>query len=198
MLEGWQLTSVIQWQTGRPILLYDDYYDLSLTGEGNNSSNERWNIKGNPSNLKWSAKAPLPFLDPSDPICQSVATTPGLQESLAIAGGCFAQNGTVLYPQAVGTFGNMGRNIFRGPGFLNWDASIGKSWKLNERIRLQVRGEMFNVANHANFAAGSLGSDLTSPDALARATATPDVQAANPVVGSGGSRHIQLGAKIIW
>jgi hypothetical protein len=198
MLEGWQLTSILQWQTGSPILLYDDFNDLSLTGEGNNASNERWNIKGDPSNLKVSAKAPIPFLDPSDPICQSVATTPALQESLGIAGGCFAQNGTVLYPQAVGTFGNMGRNIFRGPGFLNWDASIGKTWKLNERVKIQLRGEMFNGANHANFATGSVGSDLTSPDSLGRAGATPDVQKANPVVGSGGSRHIQLGVKVIW
>jgi len=198
MLEGWQLTSILQWQTGSPLLLYDDYNDLSLTGEGNNASNERWNIQGDPGNLKWSAKGPIPFLDPSDPICQSVATTAALQESLGIAGGCFAQNGTVLYPQAVGTFGNMGRNIFRGPGFMNWDASVSKSWRLTERFRLQIRGEMFNVANHANFASGSVGSDLSSPNSLGRATSTPDVHAANPVIGSGGSRHIQLGAKIIW
>ena len=198
LLEGWQVTSILQWQTGYPLLLYDDYYDFSLTGEGNNNSNERWNIKGDPSNLKWSAKAPIPFLDSSDPICTSLATTQALQDSLAAAGGCFAQNGTVLYPQAVGTFGNMGRNIFRGPGFMNWDASIGKIWKLTERFKIQFRGEMFNAANHANFASGSIGTDLSSPDSLGRAPATPDVQVANPVIGSGGSRHIQLGVKIIW
>ena len=139
-----------------------------------------------------------PFLDASDPICQSVATTPALQESLGITGGCFAQNGTVLYPQAVGTFGNLGRNVVREAGFLNWDASIAKTWKLTERVNLQMRGEMFNVANHANFASGSIGTDLTSPDSFGRAGATPDVQASNPVIGSGGSRHIQIGAKFIW
>lgn len=198
LLEGWQLTSIVNWQTGMPVLLYDDYYDLSLTGEGSNASNERWNIKGDPSNLKVSAKHAIPFLDASDPICQSVANTPALQESLGISGGCFAQNGTIIYPQAVGTFGNMGRNIFRGPGFINWDASISKIWRLSERFKLQVRGEMFNVANHGNFAIASVGNDLTSPNSLGRANATPDVQAANPVIGSGGSRHIQIGAKIIW
>jgi hypothetical protein len=103
----------------------------------------------------------------------------------------------VLYPQAVGTFGDMGRNIFRGPGFVNVDASVSKIWKLTERLQLQLRGEMFNIANHANFANGSVGSDLTAPDSLGRATATPDVQKANPVIGSGGSRHIQIGAKFI-
>lgn len=171
---------------------------MSLTGEGSNSSNERWNIQGDPHNLRWSAKSPIPFLDPSDPICQSVATTPALQDSLSYAGGCYAQNGTIIYPQAFGTFGNMGRNIFRGPGFVNWDASISKLWRLSERVNLQVRGEMFNAANHANFANSSIGSDLSSPSSLGLAAATPDVQASNPVIGSGGSRHIQLGAKFIW
>jgi len=85
-----------------------------------------------------------------------------LQESLSVAGGCFAQNGTILYPQAIGSFGNMGRNIFRGPGFVNWDASISKVWRLGESVKLQLRGEIFNVANHANFANGSVGNDLTS------------------------------------
>jgi Carboxypeptidase regulatory-like domain len=198
LLEGWQVTSILQWQTGYPILLYDDYDDLSLTGEGNNASNERWNIQGNPSNLKWSATSPIPFLDQSDPTCQAVANTPALQESLGIVGGCYAQNGTVLYPQALGTFGNMGRNILRGPGFVNWDASISKLWRLSERLQLQLRGEMFNAANHANFSSFSVGEDLSSPDSLGRANATPDVQASNPVIGSGGSRHIQLGAKFIW
>jgi hypothetical protein len=198
MLEGWQLTSIVQWQTGPPLLFFDDFDDLSLTGEGNNASNERWNIKGDPRNLKWSAKTAIPFLDQSDPICQSVATTPALQESLGITTGCFAQNGTVLYPMAVGTFGNMGRNIFRGPGFANWDASVSKVWRLSDRFKVQLRGEVFNVVNHANFAPGSISGDLSSPSILGLATATPDVQASNPVIGSGGSRHIQLGAKIIW
>src|SRR5205085_9936483 len=135
-----------------------DFFDLSLTGEGNNASNERWNIKGDPRNLKWSAKGPIPFLDPSDPACQSVANTAALQESLDIVGGCFSQNGTILYPMAVGSFGNMGRNIFRGPGFVNLDASVSKLWRLNERVHLQFRGEIFNIVNHANFASGSVGS----------------------------------------
>jgi hypothetical protein len=81
---------------------------------------------------------------------------------------------------------------------MNWDASISKVWRLSERVTLQLRGEMFNAANHANFANGSVGNDLTSPDSLGRAAATPDVQVANPVIGSGGSRHIQIGAKFIW
>jgi len=33
---------------------------------------------------------------------------------------------------------------------------------------------------------------------LGLARATPDVEASNPVIGSGGSRHIQLGLKLIF
>ena len=48
---------------------------------------------------------------------------------------------------------------------------------------------------HSNFASPS--GDLVSRH-MGELRDTPDVSAANPVVGSGGSRHIQLGAKVIW
>lgn len=209
LLEGWQLTSILTVQTGEPILLYDDSNDLTGTGEGpGNGSNDRWNIVGNPNNLRWSQKAPIPyFADTYDnngnviarsPVCTAVANTPALLEALDYAGGCYSQNGVTLYPNAFYTFGNMGRNILRGPGFSNWDASISKLWRLNERLSLQLRGEMFNVLNHANFAGGSVSGDLSSPSSFGLATATPDVQASNPVIGSGGSRHIQIGAKVMF
>ena len=199
LLEGWQVTSLATVETGPPVITFDNFNDFTGTGEGpGNGNNDRWNIQGNPNNLKTSANAAIPFLDASDPVCQSVATTPGLQLALETAGGCFSQNGTILYPNAPYTYGDMGRNILRGPGFVNWDASIGKTWNLRERLKLQLRGEVFNLLNHPNFSSGSVGGDLTSPDSFGRSGATPDVEASNPVIGSGGSRHIQLGAKLIW
>ena len=198
MLEGWQVTSLATLQGGYPMEFYDTFNDLTTTGEGlNNAGNDRWNILGSPKNIHWSQTAPIPFLSPGDPACVSVATTAALMTALNTAGGCFAENGTVLYPNAVGTFGNMGRNIFRGPGFMDWDASIGKIWKLSERFKLQFRGEVFNLLNHPIFAQGSVTKDLSSAN-LGLARATPDVEASNPVIGSGGSRHIQLGLKVIW
>jgi hypothetical protein len=52
---------------------------------------------------------------------------------------------------AVGTFGNSGRSILRGPGFFNTDMGILKSTKITERVNVQFRAEFFNVFNHANF-----------------------------------------------
>jgi hypothetical protein len=116
--------------------------------------------------------------------------------------GCFVAGSSVITPPENGTFGNMGRNIFRGPAFHDWDMSVTKSWKLSERLSLQARGEFFNILNHPNFDLFTMGTDLSDPvygiNSLGVVRATPDVGVANPVIGSGGSRHIQLGVKLIW
>jgi hypothetical protein len=195
LLEGWQVTGIFQAETGQPVLMYDNSNDVTLTGEGpGNGNNDRWNILGDPTKLKVSTKG-IPRFDSGDPVCESVATTQELQDALDWTEHCFAQNGVILYPSAFGTFGNMGRNILHGPRFVNLDFSASKIWKLTERVQLQLRGEVFNILNQANFSSptGSLASSN-----LGRLRNTPDISAANPVVGSGGSRHIQLGAKFIW
>ena len=72
-------------------------------------------------------------------------------------------------------------------------------WKFSERVKMQLRGEVFNILNHPNFDLFTLNNDLSVPSAVGTATFTPDLGAAsNPVLGSGGSRHIQVGAKLIW
>jgi hypothetical protein len=49
-------------------------------------------------------------------------------------------------------FGNQGVNILRGDSLTNVDLSIQRSFRLwSEASRLQLRGEFFNLANHANF-----------------------------------------------
>ena len=94
----------------------------------------------------------------------------------------------------------MGRNLFRGPGFRNMDFSILKKWKFNERAGVQFRAEIFNVLNHPNFTnpygvGGQLGNVDPSQGGFGATNLTPDVAAANPVIGSGGPRAIQLGLK---
>jgi hypothetical protein len=50
-----------------------------------------------------------------------------------------------------GAFGNLKRNAFRGPAVYNMDFSMFKSIPLNERFKLQVRIEAFNVFNIQNW-----------------------------------------------
>ncbi len=207
-LEGWQLSGIYSYQTGEPLNLYDSYYDLTGTLEGyDNNGWDRWNIVGSPKNLKWNQTSGIPFLSNTtdnqgntvlNASCAAAAqNSPALLASLAYVGGCWGENGSFLIPNAQNTFGDMGRNILRGPGFNNLDFSVSKIWKLHERLQLQFRGEFFNILNHPNFANGSVSTDL-SGSTLGLAKATPDVQASNPVIGSGGSRHIQLGLKVLW
>jgi outer membrane receptor protein involved in Fe transport len=46
-----------------------------------------------------------------------------------------------------------GRNSYELPGFISWDARVSKSIALapNERVRLRLIGEAFNITNRANF-----------------------------------------------
>ena len=48
-------------------------------------------------------------------------------------------------------FGSTGRNILRGPGLLNLDASVFRTFRITERFGLQFRGEMFGVTNTPQF-----------------------------------------------
>ncbi len=48
-------------------------------------------------------------------------------------------------------FGNLGRNVFRGPRQQNWDFSLIKNFKLTERQALRFTTDFFNIWNHANF-----------------------------------------------
>jgi hypothetical protein len=64
----------------------------------------------------------------------------------------------------LGTFGNVRRNSFRTPPFLQFDAQISRVFPIHESLSLTMRLEAFNVLNHPDFQVGSLGANqnLTS------------------------------------
>ncbi|MBV9083760.1 MAG: TonB-dependent receptor [Acidobacteriaceae bacterium] len=49
-----------------------------------------------------------------------------------------------------GTDGNLGRNVFRGPGFAETDLSLAKIFRVTEKLSLQVRMDAFNAFNRVN------------------------------------------------
>ena len=53
-------------------------------------------------------------------------------------------------------FGNLGRNIYRGPFQQNWDFSLIKNFRLTERQSLRFTTDFFNIWNHVNFANPSI------------------------------------------
>lgn len=201
LLEGWQLNSIVTLASAQPFGVMDAGTDVSLTGE----ANDRWDFFGNTKDFKSTAVG-IPYFAPGDPsmpaACISNAAAIGATASLN-AFGCYANGASVMIPPVFGTFGTMGRNIFRDTGFRNWDFSVAKNWKFGERFGAQFRAEFFNVLNHPNFAnpfGGQNGWAHNDPStgSFGCSCATPDVAASNPVIGSGGSRAIQLGLKLMF
>jgi hypothetical protein len=54
-------------------------------------------------------------------------------------------------PSGVVRPGNAPASGMVGPGYQQWDVSLIRNIKIRERGRLQIRGESFNVLNHANY-----------------------------------------------
>ena len=59
------------------------------------------------------------------------------------------------------TFGNSAYDMLWGPHYRNWDMNLEKNLAITERYRLQLRGEVFNIANHPNFSVPS--ASFTTP-----------------------------------
>jgi Carboxypeptidase regulatory-like domain/TonB dependent receptor len=89
---------------------------------------------------------------------------------------------------AVNRFGNLGRNVVIGPAFHNTDVSIAKTLTVAQRYRLQLRADVFNLFNHANF--GPPGNVVGSP------TFGKISRTRLPTGEAGSSRQIQLAVKL--
>jgi hypothetical protein len=61
-------------------------------------------------------------------------------------------NSAAFVPNPLGTFGDSGRNAYRGPKFFQLDAALVRTFPVHDRLALQLRFEGFNVLNHPNFA----------------------------------------------
>jgi hypothetical protein len=99
----------------------------------------------------------------------------------------FNPNAFVL--PAAGTYGNLGRGTFIGPGLADLDLSVFKDTVVAERTTLQFRAEFFNALNRANFGTPNAtvfaGGAINASAGLITSTATT-------------SRQIQFGLKLIF
>jgi hypothetical protein len=117
-----------------------------------------------------------------------------------------ASNGVFLTPQnftapPFGQLGTLARNAFHGPGINNFDLGFLKNVPIRESVSLQLRAEMFNAFNHAQFTGGA-GSLLRGIAAPASGTSVPVLQYTDPSlfgrVSAYAPRIIQMALKVIW
>ncbi len=104
-------------------------------------------------------------------------------------------NAAAFSPAAAGTWGNIGRNILRGPGFGAVDFSIFKDTAITERFRVQLRAEIFNILDRANLANPGVNRNALASFGLITNTRNG---ASAPGIGFGEPRNMQLALKLIW
>jgi carboxypeptidase family protein len=211
--EGWEVNSIITLESPQYWGPMDEGTDASGVGplpvSPPANTPIRWSFYGKTSDFKSQKGVGIPYFPHATN--QSCAT-----QAMAVDGGvagastaslnlfgCYANGSSVMIPPPLGQFGNMGRNIFEDTGFRNFDFSLAKNFHFGETMRLQGRVEFFNIFNHPNFAnpyGGQNGFGLNDPSVrpFGCGCATPDIAAANPAVGSGGPRSVQLGLKFTF
>jgi outer membrane receptor protein involved in Fe transport len=120
-MEGWELSTIVQLQTGNPINFHTT--NATLTG-----------ISGE---VRASVAGPV-----------QTGFTPALNGAATAV--TYIQNRAVFFDQGA-AFGNLGRNVIIGPGFANVDFAVVKNTKLTERLTWQVRADAFDLLNTTNF-----------------------------------------------
>ena len=111
-----------------------------------------------------------PYLDSPDPLAY-------------LDRAAFAQVPIIAASGASARPGTLGRNALRLPGFWNVDLALSKNLEFTQRVRLQLRADMFNAFNHTLFSA--VNTTITSPN-FGRFTSTR------------GARVVQLNTRLIW
>ncbi len=188
LVEGFRLSTIVQYQTGNPVNL--TYNTSTYTGV---AGLIRPNLVGPISTNKvQTGSTNVQFIQSA--VCPVTA-------SLAPAAGCSFQNPAVLVaaltatnPAATRTvftgLGNMSRNKVFGPGFADVDLSGEKDTKITERLTFKLRADAFDIFNHPNFGQPSGNTSSASFGQISSTRfATSD---------GGSSRQLQISGKFLF
>ncbi len=162
--DGWQVTGVLQLQSGNPVNIITTLN--TLTGV----TSLRPDLVGDPaivgSATQWFANS----------VCNPSIAAPA-------AGSCNSSSVFALPVSASGVLhlGNIPRNLIVGPAFSDVDLSLIKNVALVGAARIQLRAEVFNLFNVANF--GQPGRS-----AVVGSTAGD----------SGSARQVQFAVKVLF
>jgi len=164
-LGGWQVNAIVDLRSGSPMnfTLGTDYAHVNNVGGAQRPNFVRPMMQSTCS--------------------RGTVTGPGgSQRNSCLDRGAFAA-------PAAGTFGNLHRNAYYGPGATNTNASVFKNFPLWEQIAFQLRVEAFNVFNHPNPA---------NPNTNIESSSFGFITSSNPNLNftSTGARVLQIAGKI--
>jgi hypothetical protein len=167
--DGWQMSLIETAQTGNPL-----NFHISTTTLTNGLTTVRPNVTG-------------PIMAGFNPAFNLSATTVG-----------YIQNPQVFFDQGANGFGDLGRNVVEGPGFQDVDFSLVKNTRINERVHLEIRVDVFDLFNHADFTNPNLTDPLLGSFVPATnqnfSLITGGTRA--PTGDAGSSRQFQLAMKL--
>jgi hypothetical protein len=166
-LAGWEVSGIASFYTGSPFTVTTSSVDpagLGLLGSSAASS-----------------RPDMTCSDPNASAPYKVAALPTVGGGTWFNTACFAP-----VPQGAIRPGNAGRGVVRSPGFENLDGALFKNFLLTEsgRVRLQIRGEAFNLTNHTD-PAGFYSTNITSAYF-------------GEITSFRAARRIQLGGKLVF
>jgi hypothetical protein len=147
ILSGWQITPVLSVRSGMPMDIRNPY-DSTLAG---NDDQPQGAIGGTAEMI-----GPFRKLDP-----RSENTFRLPNGSISTAHFLFDPTSfKILSPAGPeqARMGNLGRNVFTGPGVNNLDLSVLRRIALGESQKLELRVDSTNVLNHAQFLASRAGT----------------------------------------
>jgi hypothetical protein len=200
---GWSVSTITSFQSGNPFTLYSSN-GASESEEGL----DRPDIAGpiqvfrNPRQLRTFGPSGdgvhgscLPnfvtgnfWIDPTNLVC-SVGQPAGQPFPYGITG--LTPGGVPLF-----SYGNMPRNVLRGPGINDWDISIMKDFKITESKSLQFQSNFFNAFNHTQFFGPTLGGGALGGSSLFGQVSTDSTPSNSPYYR--GPRIIQFALKVFF
>jgi len=188
ILGNWQANYILQARTGAP-------FNLIVTGD-------LANLRGSGSSAPNNYLRPNRLADPY--VAGPVAANPDplCQKTISQGGRAADQTRTItswFNPCAFGipsgAFGDFPRNALRGPAVYNVDFSMFKSVSLNERFKLQLRVEAFNLFNIQNWDTPANANLTVNSSATAIAAGVGKIS--NLAQGT-TPRQIQFGIKLTY
>jgi hypothetical protein len=194
--KGWKLSTIFTAISGRPFTPLLSGNDP--TGQGLIGNSIRPAYDGTP--LHYNTRNP-------DAYIVETYTNPGQPDPCGNT-----QGGLPLSPfyYPCSGAGNARRNQIIGPGLAQWDMTLIKSTQITERLNVELRWEVYNLLNRANFyyapnniltACGTVvQNQCTSGNGgnFGQISKTSDVAAGNPVIAQGGPRNMNFSLKLIF